>query len=101
MFIHVTFCYTLSHAKCNVHSEILFVTLQGKYDPFETAIYAVLSGNLKSVLPVCHSWYDCLWAYFRTLVDVKVEQEIRLRSITFRKPADLPPQYWDRLYVFE
>ncbi|XP_070212005.1 nuclear pore complex protein Nup107-like [Littorina saxatilis] len=70
---------------------------EGKYDPFETAIYAVLSGNLKSVLPVCHSWYDCLWAYFRTLVDVKVEQEVRLRSITFRKPVDLPPQYWDRL----
>nr|KAG5714375.1 hypothetical protein BaRGS_018592 [Batillaria attramentaria] len=47
----------------------------GKYDQFETAIYAALSGNLKSLLPVCHSWYDCLWAYFRTLVDVRVEQE--------------------------
>lgn len=70
---------------------------EGKYEPFETAIYAVLSGNLKSILPVCRSWYDCMWAYFRTLVDVKVEQEIRLRSVTFRKPVDLPPQYWDGL----
>ncbi|KAL8570338.1 hypothetical protein ACOMHN_035756 [Nucella lapillus] len=73
------------------------MSTEGKYDPFETAIYAVLSGNLKSVLPVCHSWYDYLWAYFRTLVDVKVEQEVRLRSITFRAPVDLPPQYWDCL----
>ncbi|KAK7508730.1 hypothetical protein BaRGS_00000296 [Batillaria attramentaria] len=69
----------------------------GKYDQFETAIYAALSGNLKSLLPVCHSWYDCLWAYFRTLVDVRVEQEVRIRSITFRRPVDLPPEYWDRL----
>ena len=77
----------------------LFFPAQGKYGPFETAIYAVLSGNLTGTLPVCQSWCDCLWAYFRTLVDVKVEQEIRLRSVTFRKPIDLPPQYWDSLYV--
>ncbi|XP_076461376.1 nuclear pore complex protein Nup107-like [Babylonia areolata] len=70
---------------------------EGKYDPFETAIYAVLSGNLKGVLPVCHSWYDYLWAYFRTLVDVRVEQEVRLRSVTFRSPVDLPQLYWDCL----
>lgn len=70
---------------------------EGKYDPFETAMYAALSGNLKGLLPVCHTWYDSLWAYFRTLVDVRVEQEVRLRSITFRKPVDLPPEYWDRL----
>lgn len=70
---------------------------EGKYDPFETAIYAALSGNLKGLLPVCHSWYDCLWAYFRTLVDVRVEQEVRLRSVTYRKPINLPAEYWDRL----
>jgi hypothetical protein len=38
-----------------------------------------------------------MWAYFRTLVDVKVEQELRIRTRTFQKPADLPPHYWDGL----
>lgn len=98
MCVRVIMCCTVRLTRLDSHSEITpFVAMQGKYDPFETAIYAVLSGNLKSVLPVCHSWYDCLWAYFRTLVDVKVEQEIRLRSVTFHKPADLPPQFWDGL----
>uniref|UniRef100_A0A8C5AEQ7 Nuclear pore complex protein n=1 Tax=Gadus morhua TaxID=8049 RepID=A0A8C5AEQ7_GADMO len=28
------------------------------------------------LLPVCESWEDCVWAYFRVLVDSLVEQEV-------------------------
>eukprot|EP00794_Sanderia_malayensis_P019926 gene19926-21878_t len=42
----------------------------------EKAIYAALSGNLKQLLSVLESWDDCLWAFFRVLVDTKVEQEL-------------------------
>uniref|UniRef100_A0A8C5BNM8 Nuclear pore complex protein n=1 Tax=Gadus morhua TaxID=8049 RepID=A0A8C5BNM8_GADMO len=45
-------------------------------DRYERAIYAALSGNLKALLPVCESWEDCVWAYFRVLVDSLVEQEV-------------------------
>ena len=44
----------------------------------EKAIYAALSGNLKQLLSVCESWEDCMWAYFKVLVDAKVEQELRV-----------------------
>jgi hypothetical protein len=29
----------------------------------ERAVYGVLSGDLESVLPMCHSWDDHLWAH--------------------------------------
>ena len=34
-------------------------------DLHERAVYAALSGNLKAVLPVCTSWMDYVWAYFK------------------------------------
>ncbi|KAJ3612371.1 hypothetical protein NHX12_020647 [Muraenolepis orangiensis] len=47
-----------------------------QFDRYERAIYAALSGNLKTLLSVCVSWEDCVWAYFRVLVDSLVEQEV-------------------------
>jgi nuclear pore complex protein Nup107 len=46
------------------------------YDVYEKAIFAALSGNVAKVLPACHTWYDHVWAYFKTLVDVQVEKVI-------------------------
>ncbi len=44
----------------------------------EKAIYAALSGNLRQLLNVCETWEDSLWAYFKVLVDTKVEEELTI-----------------------
>jgi len=75
---------------------------------FEKAVLGLLSGNTNVLLPVCVSWSDKMWAYFKTSLDVKVEQE--LRSNQSAKPAsarlsgqldnpgrasiELPTEYW-------
>lgn len=61
---------------------------------YEKAIYASLSGHLKQLLPACNSWEDNLWAYFKTLVDVRVELEIRSQPRTKGDFLDLPEDYW-------
>ena len=30
--------------------------------------------SVSQVLPACQTWYDNVWAYFKTLVDVQVEK---------------------------
>lgn len=60
----------------------------------EKAIYAVLSGNLNQILPVCSKWEDCLWAHFKVLIDIQVEQELRLHPRAERTPEELPEGYW-------
>lgn len=67
---------------------------QDKYNIYEKAIYATLSGNLNALLPVCRSWGDYVWAYFRTYVDQMVEQEIHFLS--HRKKEALPSNYLDK-----
>lgn len=44
---------------------------------YEKAIVGSLSGNLKSVLPVCKSWSDQLWARLKCSIDVKIEKSLR------------------------
>lgn len=44
---------------------------------YEKAILGVLGGNLKSVLPVCDSWADQLWARLRCSIDVQIEKALR------------------------
>ena len=29
------------------------------------------------ILPACNNWSDCLWAYFKVLVDIEVEQVMK------------------------
>ncbi|XP_059153003.1 nuclear pore complex protein Nup107-like [Physella acuta] len=67
-------------------------------DQFERAVYATLSGNLHGMLPVCASWMDYVWAYFKVMVDVKVEQEIRLHRHIDRQFEQLPPEYFEKNY---
>lgn len=44
---------------------------------FEKAILGIFGGNLKSVLPVCNTWADQLWARLRCSIDVKIESALR------------------------
>ncbi|KAL5022711.1 hypothetical protein ScPMuIL_001866 [Solemya velum] len=71
---------------------------EAKFNQWERAIYASLSGNLQALLPVCKSWKDYLWAYFKVLVDSKVEQEIRIRTISSRPLEPLPSDYWEKMF---
>ncbi|XP_045190526.2 nuclear pore complex protein Nup107-like [Mercenaria mercenaria] len=63
---------------------------------YEKAIYSALCGNLRGILPVCKSWLDYVWAYFRVLVDRKVEDEIRLKTTINRSLEALPGEYWEK-----
>lgn len=69
---------------------------ESKFSVYERAIYAALSGNLSQILQVCTSWEDHLWAFFRVMVDVRVEQEIRLHPRPDRELENLPSLFWDQ-----
>ena len=60
---------------------------------YEKAVYAALSGNLQQLLKVCNSWEDCLWAFFKVLIDGKVEQELRL--LVSSSSEGLPKEYYE------
>nr|XP_006815564.1 PREDICTED: nuclear pore complex protein Nup107-like [Saccoglossus kowalevskii] len=66
---------------------------EDEFHSYEKAIYAVLSGNLKELLPVCSTWDDVLWAYYKVMVDMRVEQEIRL-YFNNKSMESLPSSYW-------
>ncbi|KAJ1163105.1 hypothetical protein NDU88_003568 [Pleurodeles waltl] len=72
-----------------------------QFNRYERAIYATLSGNLKQLLPVCNSWDDTVWAYFRVMVDCLVEQEIRTSVMTTQEPEELPRDYMDTNWTLE
>ncbi|XP_033077222.1 nuclear pore complex protein Nup107 isoform X3 [Trachypithecus francoisi] len=75
------------------------------FNRYERAIYAALSGNLKQLLPVCDTWEDTVWAYFRVMVDSLVEQEIQTSVATLDETEELPREYveanWTLEKVFE
>ncbi|XP_077400650.1 nuclear pore complex protein Nup107 isoform X2 [Vanacampus margaritifer] len=72
---------------------------------YERAIYACLSGNLKPVLAVCESWEDCVWAYFRVMVDTLVEKHLMSSGMAHQEVDALPREYleanWTMEKVFE
>ncbi|XP_050395962.1 nuclear pore complex protein Nup107 [Patella vulgata] len=70
---------------------------EGKFSPYEKGIYGIMSGNLGAVLPVCKTWQDYLWGYFKVMVDTQVEREVRMSTTSPRSFEDLPQEYWDRL----
>lgn len=61
---------------------------------YEKAAVASLCGYLNGMLPVCNSWEDYLWAYMRTMVDIRVESEIRDHII--RSYLPLQDEYWEQ-----
>ena len=78
---------------------------------FEKAILGSMSGNVSALLPVCVSWTDKMWAYFKASLDVQVEDEVRRHStpkpstarlsgslahnVLVRSSIDLPIDYWN------
>uniref|UniRef100_A0A3Q1C861 Nuclear pore complex protein n=1 Tax=Amphiprion ocellaris TaxID=80972 RepID=A0A3Q1C861_AMPOC len=72
---------------------------------YERAIYASLSGNLKPLLAVCESWEDCVWAYFRVMVDSLVEKDLMSSGMAHQEVETLPREYleanWTMEKVFE
>lgn len=46
---------------------------QNTVDPYERALYGALSGDVTSVLPVCSSWEDVVWAHLNALFESHVE----------------------------
>uniref|UniRef100_A0A8C0HFM9 Nuclear pore complex protein n=1 Tax=Chelonoidis abingdonii TaxID=106734 RepID=A0A8C0HFM9_CHEAB len=71
------------------------------FNRYERAIYAALSGNLKQLLPVCDTWEDTVWAYFRVMVDSLVEQEIRTSVMTTEELEELPREYLETNWTLE
>lgn len=66
----------------------------------EKALFGVLGGNLKSVLPVCNSWSDQLWARLKCSIEVNIEKALRDPSITQQKnrnqrQSDFPKEFYD------
>lgn len=51
------------------------------------------------LLPVCDTWEDSIWAYFRVMVDTLVEQEIRSSVMTTEETEELPREYLEMKYV--
>lgn len=71
------------------------------YSSYEKAIYAALSGNINQLLPACVSWYDYVWAYYKVMVDVLVEQKLHssIRYPPGRETEELPKEYWNAILV--
>jgi len=62
----------------------------------ERSILALLSGNLKALLPSCQTWEDHLWAYLRVMIDQTVEKELR-RCVNYKRQLEvLPDEYWNQ-----
>jgi nuclear pore complex protein Nup107 len=49
----------------------------------------------EKLLPVCDTWEDTVWAYFRVMVDSLVEQEIRTSVMTQDDSEELPREYME------
>ncbi|KAK2490880.1 hypothetical protein MC885_006302, partial [Smutsia gigantea] len=71
------------------------------FNKYERAIYAALSGNLKQLIPVCDTWEDTVWAYFRVMVDSLVEQEIRTSVVSLDDTEELPREYLEANWTLE
>ncbi|GAA5990105.1 hypothetical protein JCM10908_005823 [Rhodotorula pacifica] len=56
-------------------------------DKFEKALYGALSGDVASVLPVCSSWEDVVWAHVNSLFESHIEAGLA------SSPAG---RYWQR-----
>ncbi|XP_031573493.1 nuclear pore complex protein Nup107-like [Actinia tenebrosa] len=69
---------------------------ENKFGLYERAVYASFSGNLNQLIPACESWEDFLWAYYKVMIDVRVEQELHLNSRSDRQVENLPSAYWDQ-----
>ena len=52
--------------------------------PYEKAVYGSLAGLISPVIPVCRTYMDFIWVYFKALYNHIIDRELRyLVSILF------------------
>jgi len=78
---------------CNFNFNNLYIGI------FYRAIYASLCGNAQLLLQIASSWQDALWAYMKTLLDIKVESE--LRATMAKIYTVMPEEYWKNEITLE
>ncbi|KAJ8373496.1 hypothetical protein SKAU_G00040760 [Synaphobranchus kaupii] len=72
-----------------------------QFNRYERAIYGALTGNLKQLLPVCETWEDSVWAYFRVMVDTLVEQNLRSSGLGSEELEELPREYLEASWTMD
>eukprot|EP01135_Chromosphaera_perkinsii_P008179 Nk52_evm1s1178 gene=Nk52_evmTU1s1178 len=61
----------------------------GSFNMYEKAVYGALSGHIQHVLPVCETWHDYLWAFYKCAVESRIDGELELYQR--RGPSDVIP----------
>src|SRR5271170_110206 len=56
------------------------IARQPQVERYEKAVYGVVCGDLDSVVPVCQTWEDQLWAHFNAICTWKME-DVRISEI--------------------
>lgn len=87
----------------------MFCVIVTLYSPYRWIWYNCFSffvdclcvcfGMGKKLLPVCDTWEDTVWAYFRVMVDSLVEQEIRTSVVHLDDTEELPREYLEAKWV--
>ena len=54
------------------------IARQPQVERYERAVYGVVCGDLDSVVPVCQTWEDQLWAHFNAIYTWKKEEVLTL-----------------------
>lgn len=60
------------------------------FSPYEKAAYASLAGFVSPVLPVCRSYMDFIWTYFKALYHHILDKEIRQQMSSLRDFSNTP-----------
>ncbi|CAI2171343.1 19333_t:CDS:10 [Funneliformis geosporum] len=63
---------------------------QENLDVYDRAIYGVLSGNYESIIPICRTWEDYIWAYYNSLIESQQEEVKHARHMGVNDDDDLP-----------
>ena len=100
---------TEGNARRDLFKYVCWAACQSKQmSQYEKAILGCLSGNASASLPVCNTWADKMWSFFKSSLDVQVEQELRVCSAAkpstarlsgnlvqpTRASVELPADYW-------
>ncbi|XP_015597229.1 nuclear pore complex protein Nup107 [Cephus cinctus] len=75
------------------------ISLDKRVGPYYRAIFASLCGNVQQLLPIAQSWQDALWVYMKTLLDIKVESEVR--GTMPKSYVPMPDEYWKNEMTLE
>ncbi|KAJ3194642.1 hypothetical protein HDU82_002376, partial [Entophlyctis luteolus] len=48
------------------------------FDPYERAVYGALAGSVDTVLPVCKTWEDYVWAHYNHYLDSVLDNHLAM-----------------------